>query len=995
VAISGDSQVSLSWSIPGNAGGYSIKRSSVSGGPYTEIATTAGNNPAFVDATVVNGNFYYYVIAATNSLGASSNSVEVIGNPNVPVTGITATGGTNRVILNWSALAGATSYTVRRAITSNGAYTDIATGVAGTTYTDTSAQSGRTYYYRISATLTVGGTSGQSAEVSAVTAPGAPVLSTTLFASTVIRLGWTSDPVVSGFFVEQSANGVNFTPLATTAANQTSYTNSGLALSTTYFYRVRTTNATGLSSYSAIASNTTPAIGYNINFQLGTAPVPLGYMKDIGDIYGDRTNAFFYGWTNIGGTNITVDARQRNNAGSPDLRYDTFIHLMKANVSNPNLSATWEFQIPNGFYRVHIVAGDPDNGDPAADRFQFNVEGALTSAYTPNLNPFANRFGEFTVSVGVSDGRLTIGSGPSALNNKIAFVDIYPDVPVKPSITVQPLNTTIEQNRPVALAGTVSGSAVLMYQWYYNNSPVPNGTNNTLTFARPQPANSGNYFFIVTNYGGAVTSSVATLTVTSDTTAPRVVSVGSLDGQSVGVCFTEEIDPSSGAALEAGNYQINGGSVVVDGVVIRPDGKSVKLHLFTPISGPFTLDVLDVPDYAGNSTISSTNGQVLGFAAQDIGSPALLGGNYTCDNTTFEIVGGGADIWANADQGYLATRTNSGNFDARVLVTDLRGSNAITKAVLTVREATNAESAALTISVNPPAPGRNQIEMGLRPTASNATVAVGTSFVPGGVPNAWMRITRVGNLFTGYRSTNGVDWVQLGQTNVSLAATMQVGIGVTAHDNTLLATGTFTGFSVSQVLADVGISGTGAPNPVTTGNNVTYSFTVTNNGPGVAAGVKVIDVLPAGATFVSMNSSQGTRTNSGGTITFDLGTLAANAQATVTIVATATTAGSLNNTASVGTTALDTNAANNAVTVVTTVNAGATQAPIGTVKFTGGTFSGAIQTQSGATYTVQFKNDLNLLPWNTLTNIIGDGTIKTFSDPNPGVPKRFYRIVTP
>jgi uncharacterized repeat protein (TIGR01451 family) len=235
----------------------------------------------------------------------------------------------------------------------------------------------------------------------------------------------------------------------------------------------------------------------------------------------------------------------------------------------------------------------------------------------------------------------------------------------------------------------------------------------------------------------------------------------------------------------------------------------------------------------------------------------------------------------------------------------------------------------------------------------------------------------------------------MGQTNIALATDMQIGFGVTAHDNTLLATGTFSGFQVSQSFPDLALTGSGAPDPVPVGNNVTYSFSVTNLGVGDANDVRLRDILPAGLTFVSATSSQGACANAGGTVTCDLGTITNGGYATASIVATTSTAGSQTNSATITAFPLDMNLADNTATVVVTVNPGAAQSPIVNFGFTGGVFGGAIQTQNGTTYTVQYKDDLNAVNWSTLTTIIGDGSVKTFSDPGPTVPMRFYRIVTP
>jgi hypothetical protein len=59
----------------------------------------------------------------------------------------------------------------------------------------------------------------------------------------------------------------------------------------------------------------------------------------------------------------------------------------------------------------------------------------------------------------------------------------------------------------------------------------------------------------------------------------------------------------------------------------------------------------------------------------------------------------------------------------------------------------------------------------------------------------------------------------------------------------------------------------------------------------------------------------------------------------------------------------------------------------------GGTFSAGFQTANGVNYRIEYKDDLNNLTWSLLTTISGDGTVKTFTDPGPLPPMRYYRIV--
>lgn len=88
------------------------------------------------------------------------------------------------------------------------------------------------------------------------TSPGN--LSATAVSNDRIDLAWADNSGdESGFKIEQSTDGVNFTQIATVGANITGYSRTGLSGTTTYFYRVRAFNAAGDSAYSNVAGATT------------------------------------------------------------------------------------------------------------------------------------------------------------------------------------------------------------------------------------------------------------------------------------------------------------------------------------------------------------------------------------------------------------------------------------------------------------------------------------------------------------------------------------------------------------------------------------------------------------------------------------------------------------------------------------------------------------------------------------------------------------------
>jgi fibronectin type 3 domain-containing protein len=81
LANPGNGEVTLTWAASNGATSYNVLRGSTTGGPYTQIGTTA--QVAYTDSAVTNGANYYYVVQAVNGGGASSNSAEVSATPNV------------------------------------------------------------------------------------------------------------------------------------------------------------------------------------------------------------------------------------------------------------------------------------------------------------------------------------------------------------------------------------------------------------------------------------------------------------------------------------------------------------------------------------------------------------------------------------------------------------------------------------------------------------------------------------------------------------------------------------------------------------------------------------------------------------------------------------------------------------------------------------------------------------------------------------------------
>ncbi len=86
-------------------------------------------------------------------------------------------------------------------------------------------------------------------------------------------------------------------------------------------------------------------------------------------------------------------------------------------------------------------------------------------------------------------------------------------LPIPPSIAFQPQSFTAVAGSSTNLSVTATGSQLLTYQWLKDGVALPGATNATLVFSNLQPVHVGDYLAVVSNSGGSVTSSVASVSI--------------------------------------------------------------------------------------------------------------------------------------------------------------------------------------------------------------------------------------------------------------------------------------------------------------------------------------------------------------------------------------------------------------------------------------------------------------------------------------------------
>lgn len=198
------------------------------------------------------------------------------------------------------------------------------------------------------------------------------------------------------------------------------------------------------------------------------------------------------------------------------------------------------------------------------------------------------------------------------------------------------------------------------------------------------------------------------------------------------------------------------------------------------------------------------------WSASDVGE-AGRAGQASVAGDSFVLDAGGTDLWGTADAFYFMRRSITGDADVITRVDALaRPADAVfALAGVMFREslAPGSRHAAVVITTQGKAKFRRRITTG-GPTLSDGP-GMGSMFAP-----AWVKLSRRGNVFSAYLSTNGTTWIRVHTSQtVALPATVDVGIMALRSGGTGLARAAFSNVSVTTPLpagwtsADIGAVG--------------------------------------------------------------------------------------------------------------------------------------------------------------------------------------------
>ncbi len=375
------------------------------------------------------------------------------------------------------------------------------------------------------------------------------------------------------------------------------------------------------------------------------------------------------------------------------------------------------------------------------------MAGAATS--TINLWYTTNNYAHNTVidSNYLSGGAYCLYGSPAGANNSftnnIFGLDFWP-------------------NGPGGQWGVVYGGSWPSYNPWVNNS-LSNGT--------------------LVDYQGNPISGTGAPTITTQP-ANKTVTVG----ETATFSIVASGNPTPTYQWQKNNVNISGAtsaSYTTPATVIGDNGSTFRC-IASNSAGSVTSNAATLTVNAAGGGLPSP------WVNQDIGTVGLTGSS-SYSGSTFTVAGAGANIWGTADAFQYASQPVSGDGTIIARVASQSGGATTAKACVMVRESTAAGSAHVSMELLK----NGTLELDYRAATGGASAK--NASVSGISAPYWLKLVRSGSTFSGYYSSNGSTWTQLGTsiTTVTMGINATMGLGVCSLTTGALETATFDNVTVT------------------------------------------------------------------------------------------------------------------------------------------------------------------------------------------------------
>jgi hypothetical protein len=351
----------------------------------------------------------------------------------------------------------------------------------------------------------------------------------------------TSDPLVIApeKFLFSGPSGGPFSPalqdiILTNASDNA--LNWGINNTSVWFTVSPTNGSLSPGSQTSVAFSLTPAVAnlpdgfYTAVFQvtnltsqfvqMATGSVSIGIIQNGGFETGD-----FSDWTLAGDPNTSTyfyDGVVTTNTLA-DGSGASFIHSGSYGAflgdTNPAFLSQTVQTVPGQSYLLSFWLDNPKSGAGQEFLVDWNTNSASTNQIYFISSPGVLAWENITFVVQATDTNATLQFGAQNPPDGFGLDDVSLVAVFQPTFTAQPTNLTVLAGSTAVFSAAATGSVPLAYQWLENDTNLGNATGisgvttTNLTLTDVTTNSAANYAIVVTNAYGAITSSVAALTV--------------------------------------------------------------------------------------------------------------------------------------------------------------------------------------------------------------------------------------------------------------------------------------------------------------------------------------------------------------------------------------------------------------------------------------------------------------------------------------------------
>ncbi len=282
------------------------------------------------------------------------------------------------------------------------------------------------------------------------TTPAAPVVTVTPLGETSVNLTWIDNTLApnlaTGYLIEESVDGVNFTQITTAPAGATALAIGGLTPNSKYYFRVRSQNTLGYSVYSTVVSVvTTTQVVSVLDGSFENESVSGSYKLDPASA----------NWSFTGNAGVEANGSSLGAANAPSGTQAAF--LESTTSAGGSISQTLAVAA-NGTFQFTFSAAELSGY--AADPIAVAVDGSTVATIAPTSTGFAS----------YSTPTLTLTAGSHVLSFSAVPISSGQSYSLLDNVNAVVISAVTAPNAPSALGGLPASAVSISLSWTANSA---------------------------------------------------------------------------------------------------------------------------------------------------------------------------------------------------------------------------------------------------------------------------------------------------------------------------------------------------------------------------------------------------------------------------------------------------------------------------------------------------------------------------------------------